>query len=191
MHFAVERADILIGRIKDLDIQSAVIIPKVSRGRWPNGVVAFEFSEDIPFINKLATMQAIDLWQRSSNVEFVELTSTNKEQYPDYLCFIPAQGTQCSSHIGKQGGKQEVKLAPRCNMMSTAHEIGHALGLWHEQSRLDRNQYIRIVWDNIDADHRHNFDQHLTESKDYGPYNFDSLMHYSSKAFSINGEDTM
>ena len=75
--------------------------------------------------------------------------------------------------------------------MNTVHEIVHALGMWHEQSRQDRDSYIRIVWENIEFDHRYNFDQHLTESKDYGPYDYDSIMHYPPKAFSKNGEKTI
>ena len=142
-------------------------------------------------MSKLAALEALALWQQKTNVEFIELTSKNRDNYPDYLSFIPANGTTCSSFVGRQKGGQAVNLSPRCNSMNTAHEIGHALGLWHEQSRIDRDEYVLIVWENIDEDHRYNFDQHLTDGQDYGDYDYQSIMHYGPYNFSKNGKKTI
>lgn len=189
--FAVTEGDILLGKLAKLKHQGASITPKVGGSRWPHGVIAYEVHEDLPFMSKLAILQAIDHWQKHSNLEFVELTSKNRSEYADYIAFIPAPGTTCSSYVGRQKGKQEINLSPRCTTMNTVHEIGHALGLWHEQSRADRNSYVRIVWENIDEDHKYNFDQHLTDGKDFGEYDYQSIMHYPSYAFSKNGQQTI
>jgi hypothetical protein len=55
------------------------------------------------------------------------------------------------------GGQQIVSLqrptgdSPKCLGGSgrPMHEIMHALGLFHEQSRFDRDQYVSVEMDNI------------------------------------------
>lgn len=189
--FAVVEGDILLGKIVDLDIKSAIISPKINGSRWPHGIVPFEMAEDLPLMNKLAVLQAIAHWQKYTSLEFIELTSKNRYEFRDFIAFIPAGGTTCSSYIGRKGGKQEINLAPRCTTMNTVHEIGHAIGLWHEQSRSDRANFIRIAWENIDDIYKHNFEQPLNDGKDFGDYDYQSIMHYGSYAFSKNGQKTI
>ena len=71
------------------------------------------------------------------------------------------------------------------------HEFLHALGFIHQQSAADRDDYVEIVWDNIEIGKQNNFIKHET-STSYGfPYDYASVMHYSDKAFSHNGERTI
>lgn len=58
------------------------------------------------------------------------------------------------------------------------HEIGHALGLWHEQQRADRDQHIRIIQENLGY-YAGQFVKQSTVS--FGvPYDVGSVMHYDS-----------
>ncbi len=84
-----------------------------------------------------------------------------------------------------------ISIGLGCGLGQAIHEIGHAVGLWHEQSREDRDQFVRIAWENIIPNMEHNFDQHIADGDDIGPYDYDSVMHYPAKAFSSNGLDTI
>ena len=48
------------------------------------------------------------------------------------------------------GGAQRLSLAPDCFQHGTIlHEFMHTLGFYHEENRGDRDDYVRINWDNI------------------------------------------
>lgn len=60
-------------------------------------------------------------------------------------------------------------------------------------NHIDRDDYVEIKWDNIKKKDAYNFRKGDALNFDnFGtPYDFDSVMHYSSKAFSVNGEETI
>ena len=59
-----------------------------------------------------------------------------------------------------------------------AHEIGHAMGFYHEQSRTDRDDYVTILWDNIQERPKGNF-RKAGSMNSYGvKYDYSSVMHY-------------
>lgn len=52
--------------------------------------------------------------------------------------------------VGRIGGEQKLSLATPCDRVAIViHEFMHALGFWHEQSRVDRDKYVTIRWANI------------------------------------------
>jgi hypothetical protein len=73
------------------------------------------------------------------------------------------------------------------------HEMYHALGFYHEQSRSERDDYVIIHWQNIEPLSANNFLKHNPSViTPFGePYDYGSAMHYSRNAFSFNGLDTM
>ncbi|CAG5124336.1 unnamed protein product, partial [Candidula unifasciata] len=68
---------------------------------------------------------------------------------------------------------------PNCmNRQTILHEIGHAIGFYHEHKRPDRDQYITVLEENIKDNKRYNFEK-SNEIDTYGlPYDYTSIMHY-------------
>ena len=65
------------------------------------------------------------------------------------------------------------------------HELMHAAGFWHEQSRADRDDYISINWSNIQAGMEFNFLKYDLRKIDHlgAEYDTCSVMHYGAYAF--------
>ena len=65
-------------------------------------------------------------------------------------------------------------------MRVIAHEIGHAIGLFHEQMRHDRDKYVTVHKGNIMDRYERQFDvMKQDEYKDFSkPYDYLSIMHY-------------
>lgn len=148
--------------------------------RWPDGRVPFagELKDD-PRVTG-----AIAHWEANTRVRFEARTNQT-----DFVEFVSGSG--CKSFVGKQGGSQLLTLGPDCTMGNCIHEIGHCLGLFHEQSRIDRDAHVQVLWENIQANTEANFFQRLNDSQDVGGYDFGSIMHYGLTAFSKNGQPTM
>ena len=72
-------------------------------------------------------------------------------------------------------------------MGSIIHEIGHAAGFYHEQQRPDRDLFIEVNEENIEEGKEDNFDIR-TSGLTLGPYDYGSIMHYGSRAFSTGGD---
>ena len=96
--------------------------------------------------------------------------------------------------MGRQAGKQDLSLDAGCLGVGTIiHELMHALGFFHEQSRTDRDAYIRVRLENVEAENRDQFEKYgLHAIDDLGEsYDFGSILHYRRDTFSANGRDTI
>lgn len=183
----IAHGDIIVSDGSDLDqIQSGkktLILPKPQL--WPNSTVPYSFESSLLPEQKKEIARAINYLQDATPIKFVKRIDQR-----DYVAF--AKGTEnCYSNLGRIGGKQFIKLSPGCSKNKIVHEIMHALGFFHEQNRADRDDYVEVLWENIDESNWPNFQIiedtffNLTEF----PFDYNSLMMYSSNFFSLFPDD--
>ncbi|MDR1369676.1 MAG: M12 family metallopeptidase [Dysgonamonadaceae bacterium] len=152
--------------------------------RWPQGIIYYSINPSLT--NTFRVTDAIAHWENETNIRFAPKTSANN----NYLEFVPDNEGCYSDGIGYRGGHQVIGLANECSTGNVIHEIGHVLGLWHEHTRPDRDNYVSINWNNISNGYENQFE---TSSNNYafGPFDFGSVMMYPSDAFSKNGLTTI
>lgn len=141
-------------------------------GKWKGGIIPFVIDETIPHPERIQA--AIDYYHKNTSIRLIERTTEK-----DYVYFKNNGDGGCYSYIGRTGGKQVITIPDWCDNGSIIHEILHALGFYHEQSRPDRTKYIKIHWRNIKMNGIWNFFP-APFAKTYGEFDVDSIMLYPS-----------
>ncbi|CAJ1388587.1 unnamed protein product [Effrenium voratum] len=167
---------------------------------WTNAEVHYCFDRAISSVARTAVECAIGKIRRNvPGIHFIDV-GYNKPGACNTApaIFVQSSASGCYANIGMQGGfqtllgNQVLNLQhPVCGDCGTAtHEMLHALGMAHEQSRPDREQYVSILWQNIRSGMESQF-QVYAGADTSQPYDVMSIMHYSSTAFTKNGQPTL
>lgn len=166
-----------------------------SKHYWPRGVVYFTigtgFSQaEIGLIN-----DAIEHWRTNTSLRFA--ASQSQPNRIEFRAGASGSGLY-SDFIGMKGGRQIINLERGVFILGNViHEIGHAIGFYHEQSRNDRNNFIQVFYNNVVPNNSNTIYQFRTYTEQgssgsqIGTFDFQSIMLYSSFAFSDNIHPTM
>lgn len=98
---------------------------------------------------------------------------------------------KCSSDVGKKGGRQTLSLSGYLTKGLIAHEFLHLLGFPHMHSSNDRDNYIKVNYENIESSAFHNYKKRLDDARCGTSYDYQSIMHYAAYTFSKNGLPTI
>ncbi|TNN40191.1 Astacin-like metalloendopeptidase [Liparis tanakae] len=150
--------------------------------RWPTTTIPYLISPQLAS-HRSYIEDAMAMLSSRTCVSFLKRRSER-----DYLHFVKSFG--CASYVGFNGGEQEVFVGPGCLVGNIVHEILHALGFYHEHTRMDRGGYIKILYNNIMPGMELNFKQQVGETFDLS-YDLSSILHYGSNYFSANGRPTI
>lgn len=178
--------------LDDPDVQFAFAAAPIWGQAWPNGVVYYvdpQLDEDA-FDQQIRT--SIALMEIFTDLDFVAIPESWSPFFDHVYfraSFYQATGT-ASSPVGRQGGRQYVNFSwfdvatgqlPSTGLVQ--HELAHAVGMFHEHQRPDRDNFVTVVWPCIQANALSNFEKRAGIPS--GPYDPSSIMHYSTTTFAL------
>jgi len=158
--------------------------------------VPYVMTSNIDDVRRESFEAAVKMWTDSTCIVPYEVAS---DPGINFITVDVVSESSCySSGLGLYSGTINLGWCKDAiHIGNMAHEIGHSLGMLHEQSRMDAAQeyhgegpYLTILWQNIDAGWQSQYlpsaSEYLGSADDgsgdlysgYAPYDFGSLMHY-------------
>lgn len=148
-------------------------------GIWPNRTVRWKYDNGVSQNLKNKWAAATNSWKNELGFTFTQITGTSG----DYILVQEnSNGSAYSTSIGRNGGQQIISVDPNSySTGSVIHEIGHAVGLIHEQKRPDRDTYITVNYSNIRPNWKSQYDK-CSGCTANGSFDFNSIMLYGARA---------
>ncbi|XP_071539115.1 uncharacterized protein [Panulirus ornatus] len=165
----------------DREIDSAIY--KVSSRRWPEKTIRINM-EDLDSAQKASFYEIMDYMNGLTCVKYTNTTG----RYPELR--VQKHPASCASHIGFRGRPMQL-MHMNANCFTRQgiliHELFHASGFNHQQTRPDRDNYLFVNLTNVREGNMQNFKK--TEGH-YGflmtmgvPYDYSSILQYPSWGF--------
>ncbi|XP_065336444.1 zinc metalloproteinase nas-13-like [Cloeon dipterum] len=179
-------------------LEGDMLVPPSTQGRnglintyyrWPNAEVFYKFNGTFNENQTALIYKAFDAYHAKTCIRFKPYNGSQSS-----YVVINSENTGCWATVGRYGGMQYVNLQiPGCVTIvgTVIHEFMHTIGFYHEHARTDRDQWIKILWENVDPGSVKSFDIRNSTSAFGVAYDYGSVMHYSAKSFSSNGQPTI
>ena len=148
--------------------------------KWSNNTVVYRWGS-LNSRLRTETKKAMSEWSSKTNVRFKE--RTNESTY------VTIQETTATcdgcgfATIGSRGSNGTLNLGKSASAALIAHEFGHTLGFLHEQTRPDRDNYVRVLFENIQSGKEGNFRKTNSALQTTKQFDIKSIMMYHPYAF--------
>jgi hypothetical protein len=162
----------------------------VKGNRWPNGNVWYIFSGGTRAARAdvLAAMRA---WEAVTKLRFIDVSGYGSGIGTHVsITFNPSAGNAAA--VGYQAVKGQYCNLGNLGVGVAVHELGHTIGMNHEQIRSDRDRYIKINFNNITPNWKSQYVKNsagvddLVNTSEKG-FDFNSIMLYPSRTYCTGG----
>ena len=157
--------------------------------RWASGVVFYKIDPDASDATRNTIIAAVQDFDSKTQLTFVRDNTPPTDHIYFTWSFDVSGGGGVSDSVGRKGGRQYIRFSldsfvDGVNYGTVQHEVGHAIGLYHEHQRADRDSYVTVIWPCIQPGKEGNFE--IRTGVNYTSYDVRSLMHYRSSSARLN-----
>ncbi|KAK6015569.1 astacin, partial [Ostertagia ostertagi] len=120
---------------------------------WKTGV-PFAFHKSLRPAGRRSVLAAIQFFRHHTCIRF-----RRRKRESVYLLFT-GHDEGCWSTVGRAAWQRQqiVSIGPGCEPFGiSSHEVAHALGMFHEQSRFDRDNWVNVYPNRVPRSLLYNF----------------------------------